>query len=150
MAGDLAARNAVLDGEALAGLAERDQLVDGLQRFFHRRRDDGALAHGGTIRLHNHWATCVAHVVAGSVRVIEDLGARVRDAVALHELLGPRLARLELGGCLRRPEGRDAGALDRVDEAPRQRVVRRHECEVDPEVARRLHDGLHVCLDVAS
>ena len=88
-----------------------------------RRADDDALAGGEAVGLDDDRILARRDVLARRFGMVEDLELGRRHVGVAHQGLGEHLARFELGGVLRGAEDAQAGFLEVIDDAARQRFL---------------------------
>ena len=96
--------------------------------------NDDALSEGKAVRLDDTGHRDGAEVIQGSLSVREDLIARCRDAVFLHEFLGEHFARFDDGSVTARSETGNAERFEAVDKACGQRIVGRDDRIINPVI----------------
>ena len=141
---DFGAGQEFLDDDLGAGgaeLAVEHHFLDGVHRLFPRLRDDDAFAEGQAVGLDDRRDGSRFEVSEGLVAVFEDFVRGRRDVVLLHEVLREDLGTFDDGSLGFRAEARDADGLQFVDTAENERVVHRHNGEVDRVLFAELHDG---------
>ncbi len=135
---DLLALEPPLDHDPAGARAEAALLEEHRQRRLQLafvRRNDHALAGREAVRLEHEAALEAVGRAPGLVGVVGDLELRRRNAVALHELLGERLAAFDLGRLPARPEDAQPAQAELIHDAERQRQLGADDGQVDLEGA---------------
>ena len=101
-------------------------------------------AEGQAVGLDDRRDGCVFQVLEGRVAVFKDFVSGGRDVVLLHEVLREDLGTFDDGSLGLRAEARDADGFEFVDTTENERVVHRHNNEVDGVLLAELHDGGNV------
>ena len=131
-------------GTGGAELAVEHHFLDGFLRLFPRLRDDNAFAEGQAVRLDDRRNGSGLEVRERGVAVFKDFVRGGRDVVLLHEVLREYFGTFDDGSLRFRAEARNADGFQFVDTTEDERVVHRHNGEVDVVLFAELHDGGNV------
>ena len=123
----------LLDHDLGAGCAEgaAEHHVDGVKRFRLGHRDHDALAGGKPVRLHDDRRALLADIGLCFLRIGKMLIGRGRDVVGAAQRLGEILRALQPSCRLGRAERLEAGGIEIVDHAGRDRRIRADHDEID-------------------
>ena len=131
-------------GTGGAELAVEHHFLDSVHRLFPRLRDDDAFAEGQTVGLDDRRDGSGFQICERLVAVFKDFVRGGRDVVLLHEVLREDLGTLDDGSLGLRAEARDADGFEFVDTAENERIVHRHDGEVDGVLFAELYDSGNV------